>query len=385
VRGTARFVLGLAILVVVLAGAAFFLVLKPSAPGTSATATPQQAFVTVHCVGGSEKAGLLADQQVQSILRDRYQLAVQFDPMGSFDQALLSAAELRQRHIDCLWPSSVSAQLVFEAKHNLADFPAYQATNILYSPEVVYAGPEGTSALMRKGIVVKRQNAYYILNMKRLLLQYVLKRKQWQQLGTQTLQGPIKIGSTNPAESNSGYTLYLLELIVIGSPNPYTPPSPAQASGALPSVRALYDAQGYQASTSAPGFADWLLQGGELSSSHLYAGYESQVLEELRTNPGQASQISSIVRLLYPQPTLYNTHPVLALDAAGRRFSAAMEDADIQATAWRKYGFRATRLGVTNVKDFPQAGLAAAAPVTSLPAASVILKLQACLKSNVCR
>jgi hypothetical protein len=378
-------VVGLALLVAVLAGAAAFFVLRPSAPGASVTPTPQQAFVTVHCVGGSEKSSLLADSQVQSILRTRYRLAVQFDPMGSFDQALMRTADLKQKGIDCLWPSSVSAQLVFEAKHNLADFSDYQATNILYSPEVVYAGPEGTAALMKKGIVVKRQNAYYILNMKRLLLQYVLKKKQWQQLGTQTLQGPIKIGSTNPAESNSGYMLYLLELIMIGSPNPYQPPSPAQASRVLPVVRALYDAQGYQAATSAPGFMDWLLQGGELSSSHLYAGYESQILEELQSNPGQASQIRSIVRLLYPQPTVYNTHPVLALDAAGRRFGAAMQDADIQSTAWHRYGFRAVRLGVTNVKDFPQAGLAGAVPVTGLPDASVILKLQTCLKNNVCR
>jgi hypothetical protein len=385
VRRTVRFVVGLLLLIAVLAGAAYFFILKPTPPGGSATSTPQQAFVTLHCIGGSEKSGLLADSQVQSILRTRYQLAVQFDPMGSFDQALLPTSELKQKGIDCLWPSSVSAELVFEAKHNTADFPAYQATNILYSPEVVYAGPEGTAALMKKGIVAKRQNAYYSLNLKRLLLQYVLKRKQWQQLGTQTLQGPVKIGSTNPAESNSGYTLYLLELIVIGSPNPYQPPNAAQAARALPLVRAIYDAQGYQASTSAPGFMDWLLQGGEVSSSHLYAGYESQVLEELQNNPGQASQISSIVRLLYPQPTVYNTHPILALDSAARRFSTAMQDADIQSIAWHKYGFRATRLGVTNVKDFPQVGLAAAVPVTGLPDARVILKLQACLKNNVCR
>jgi hypothetical protein len=384
VRGTVRFVVGLALVVLVLAGAAYFFVLKPSPPGASATPTPPAAFATVHCVGGSEKASLLADPQVQKILRTRYRLAVQFDPMGSFDQALMPTPQLKVKGIDCLWPSSVSAQLVFEAKHNVADFPAYQATNILYSPEVVYAGPEGTAALQKKHIVVKRQNAYYILNMKRLLLEYILKGKQWQQLGTQTLQGPIKIGSTNPAESNSGYMLYLLELGMIGSPNPYQPPSPAQAARALPVVRAVYDAQGYQASTSAPGFADWLLQGGELSSSHLYAGYESQLLEELESNPSQASQIHSIVRLLYPQPTVYNTHPILALDAAGRRFSTAMQDADIQSIAWHTYGFRATRLGVTNVKDFPHAGLAAAVPVTGLPDASVILSLQECLKNNVC-
>ena len=123
--------IGLVLLVAVLVGAAVFFVLKPNPPGASATPTPQQAFITLHCVGGSEKSGLLADSQVQSILRTRYQLAVQFDPMGSFDQALMPTSELKQKGIDCLWPSSVSAQLVFEAKHQTTDFPDYQATNIL--------------------------------------------------------------------------------------------------------------------------------------------------------------------------------------------------------------------------------------------------------------
>jgi hypothetical protein len=238
---------------------------------------------------------------------------------------------------------------------------------------------------MRKGIVVRRNHAYYILKLKPLLLQFILTGRQWQQLGTQTLQGPIKIGSTNPAESNSGFTLYLLELNMIASSNPYQPPTAAQATRALPTVRALYDAQGYQATTSAPGFMDWILQGGELSSSHLYAGYESQILEEIRSNPSQATQITSLVRLLYPQPTVYNAHPILALDDAGKRFSVAMQDADIQGIAWHKYGFRATRLGITDIKDFGQVGLASAVPVTGLPTANVILKLEKCLKANVCK
>src|SRR5262249_4125453 len=100
---------------------------------------------TLNCIGGSEKTSLMADADVTKILHDRYHLAVNFTPLGSYDQVQLTAAELKARSIDCLWPSSASAQLVFEKTHPTGtDFPAYRAETVLQSPEVLYAGPQGT-------------------------------------------------------------------------------------------------------------------------------------------------------------------------------------------------------------------------------------------------
>src|SRR5262249_25822929 len=149
------------------------------------------------------------------------------------------------------------------------DFGAYRAETVLQSPEVLYAGPEGTKALVADG-VVRDSTGHYVVDMRRLLLDDVLQHRSWADLGARTIAGPINISSTDPAKSTSGFTLSQLELAIIATDTPYQAPTVAQAKLALPRVRALYNAQGLQAKSSDFGFDQWLLQGGELHSP-LYA------------------------------------------------------------------------------------------------------------------
>src|SRR5262249_49460782 len=151
--------------------------------------------------------------------------------------------------------------------------PEYRAENVLQSPEVVYAGERGTDALVKKGIVAQRDNRYYIVNMKTLLLDYVLKHETWESIGAADLRGPITVASTEAAKSNSGFVLAQLELNIIATSDVYSAPNADQAHKVLPQMRALYDAQGLQARTSDVGFREWLTQGGEFKSP-LYASYE---------------------------------------------------------------------------------------------------------------
>jgi hypothetical protein len=351
----------------------FTTVLRPKQ--TTATSTPVVQS-TVNCVGGSEKTDLMQDKDIQAILHNKYGLTVNFSPMGSLAQATLSTAEIKQKGLDCLWPSSIAAQTVFEAQHKSSEFEAYQAETVLTSPEVVYAGPNGTEALMKLGIVSKQGNNYYIVKMKELLLNYVLKGKHWEDIGTNQLQGPIQIGSTNPAESNSGFILYLLKLTIVATNDPYKSPNLTEAKQALPTIRALYDAQGLQAQSSSFGFDQWLNEGGEFRSP-LYAGYESQIIQKSIQYP----QLKG-VNVLYPEPTVYSDHPILALDKKAQNLIAAMKDQQIQQIAWKKYGFRSVQLGITNVGDFPKLGLSTTVHAINVPGADVILLLNSCLKDR---
>ena len=145
-----------------------------------------------------------------------------------------------------------------------------------------------------------------------------------------------------PAKSNSGFTLSQLELIIAATKSPYDSPTVAEAKRALPTVRRLYDAQGLQAKSSDFGFDQWLLQGGELHQP-LYAGYESQIIGktvEYGSDDSALKQLQSSVRILYPEPTIYADHPILALDAPARQLIEAMKDPEIQKIAWERYGFR---------------------------------------------
>jgi len=378
-RGVRLAIGGTLVAVVLIVIVLFTTVFRPQPPKAVAVPTTITQN-TLNCSVSSEKSDLMRDNDVKQILLQKYGITLNFTIQGSLDQAVLTTDQIKQRELDCLWPASMAAQNVFEAKHPNA-FSQYRAETILNSPEVIYAGPEGTSALQKVGVVQQREGKYFIVNMKALLLDYVLKEKTWEKdLGTAHIRGPITIASTNPAQSNSGFTLSLLELIIVSTNDPYKAPNVQQAKTALPTVRSLYDAQGLQATSSAFGFDQWLLQGGEFRYP-LYAGYESQILEASLHN----KDILKDIRILYPDPTVYSEHPILALNAKAARLIDAMKDNDIQKIAWTKYGFRATQLGITNVSNFPGVPIADRIQTTNVPNAEVIQLLQNCLRDNVCK
>jgi hypothetical protein len=368
---------------------AIVLVVSGSKSKSSSQTTSTQAgsAVTLNCLGGSEKQALMADPQVQSILRDKYGVAVDYQPMGSYAQVQLPTSQLKSQGIDCLWPSSASAQRVFEIQHQTADFPGYRSDTVLQSPEVIYSGPESTAALVREKIVEQRANRYYIVDMKRLLLDLVLKHRTWRSLGAATLSRPVTVFSTDPAKSNSGFTLSQLELIIVSTNDPYSEPTLDQAKAHLAIVRGLYDTQGLQATSSDAGFQQWLLQGAE-QYAPLYAGYENQIIQQVVQSKGDqnvAKQLSSEVRILYPEPTVYADHPILALDAKAVRLINALRDPEVQKLAWQKYGFRSgVQFGINNVGDFPQLPLASSLRTTTPPSAEVTLALLACIQSDKC-
>lgn len=371
-----RFLIGLVLVLGVCIGVAYGVTKLRSGASSSPAAEP----VTVTCIGGSEKTELMADADVKRILHDKHGITVVFNPLGSYDQVQLATDDLKRRKVDCLWPSSASAQSVFESQHAGA-FDGYRAETVLQSPEVLYAGPQGTDALMSKGIVEKRSDRYYIVNMKSLLLDYVIPRKKWEDLGTKGFGGPIGIQSTDPARSNSGFTLTQLQLNIIATQDVFQAPNVEQAKLALPKIRALYDAQGLQAASSEFGFRQWLTQGAELHAP-LYAGYESQIIQLVNQN-GPAPLKD--VRVLYPDPTIYSDHPILALDANASRFLDAMKDPEIQTIAWKKYGFRSSVvLGLSDVADFPDLPLSGQIRTTQPPNAAVTLLLLDCVKNGKC-
>ncbi|WP_280398611.1 hypothetical protein [Nocardia carnea] len=336
------------------------------------------------CLGGSEKSALMDDPEVRAVLRDEYGLEVRFDKRGSYDLVQLPTDQLRAQRIDCLWPSSASARSIFEEEHDLTDFPDYRAEAVLETPEVIYAGAAATDALVRAGIVALRDNAYYVVDFKRLLLEYVLPERRWEDLGTTNPAGPVRITSTDPQSSNSGFTLLQLELTVVASGDVFQPPTVAEARAGLPTVRGLYDAQGLQSDSSDGGFREWLVQG----ATSLYAGYENQVLQQLvayRDDAASTGELLAKTRLLYPDPTIFNSNPLLTLTASAHPLITALRDPAIQDIAWKRYGFRsATQLGAADTADFAQIPLAAHPRAIAPPRADVTRLLLACVRDGQC-
>lgn len=377
-RLSKRFLIGGLVVLVVLVTIAVIAMTNPGGTPDPALPAGDQA-ITLNCIGGDEKAALMADEQVKRILRDRYGVAVNYQTMGSYDQVQLTADVLKQRATACLWPASASAQAVFEAQHKDA-FGSYHAETVLQSPEVIYAGPQSAEALVKAGIATHRDGSHFVVDMKSLV-DHVLRGQTWESLQAGNLAGPIAVSSTDPTKSNSGFVLYQLLLNIASTSNVYQAPSLQQARTALPALRQVYDAQGLLSRGSGAGFRQWRLQGGE-SHAPLYAGYENQLIEAwLASTPTDRRDLLDRVRVLYPEPTLYSDHPILALTADGSRLFEAMKDPEIQKIAWANYGFRSgVDPSFNNVADFPELQLAPQFRTTAPPNAEVTLLLLTCLR-----
>jgi len=289
----------------------------------------------ITCYGGSEKEELINDPDVKRILADSYGVEVNFIPKGSYKQVQIPPDELRASKVDCLWPSSASAQAVFEGSGNSKAFGNdYEAASVLESPEVLYANKEAADGLQRAGIVALRDGNYFIVDFRRLLEEYLLPGKSWSDLGVTLPAGPVLINSSDPATSNSGMTLAQLELATIASGNPYQPASVAQTGASLAKVKALIDAQGLMRTGSDSAFEQWVIQ----QTGGLLAGYESQLLQWVTTRNNGVFPAGIVT--LYPEPTIFNDHPILSLTEAGKKLIPAMEDDAVQDIAWSRYGFR---------------------------------------------
>lgn len=336
----------------------------------------------INCVGGSEKKEILDDPKIKEILNDRYHLRVNYETLETFKMVQLSKEELAADNVSCIWSSSTTAQQVFEGTHTLSDFKGYRAEVVIQSPEVIYSGPNTVKELESKKIVKQAPDGHLVINMKRLLQDVVLKGKD--------LNGrPSEITSTDPVKSYSGFVLYQMLLPILAVNSSYKSPSLAQAQKVFPEVRRIYDEQGLQPGNSTAGFQSWLNQGAEQKAS-LYAGYENNAIKLLIQGGGDASAgpaFKAKIRTLYPEPTIYADHPILALNSEGKRFIEAMKDPEIQTIIWQKYGLRsATRFGVNDAKQFKSLAIATDIKATTPPSYRVSLALRECLKDEAqCR
>jgi hypothetical protein len=333
----------------------------------------------ITCYGGSEKEDLVNDSEVKKILADKYRLEVNFIAKGSYKQVQIPPDELKADKIDCLWPSSASAQAIFEGSGNSKAFGnAYQAASVLQSPEVLYANQDAADGLVRAGIVAKRDGAYFIVDFKRLLEDYLMPGKSWADLGVGLPAGPVLINSSDPATSNSGMTLAQLELATIASGNPYQPATAAQAGAALGKVKSIVEAQGLMRTGSDSAFEQWIIQ----QTGGLLAGYENQLLNWVTVRNGGAFPNGIVI--LYPEPTIFNDHPILSLTDAGRSLIPALEDDAVQSIAWTRYGFRSGTRVLEQV--FPGVTVPPTHTIkkTQAPGYTVTKLLLDCFVSNQC-
>jgi hypothetical protein len=145
---------------------------------------------------------------------------------------------------------------------------------------------------------------------------------------------PVPLSDVREQLRALGITVAQLELATVASGNPYQPATVAQASAALGRVKALVEAQGLMRTGSDSAFEQWVIQ----QTGGLLAGCEIQLLQWITTRNGGV--VPEGIATLYPEPTIFNDHPILALTQDGKKLIQAVEDDAVQDIAWKKYGFR---------------------------------------------
>ena len=291
-----------------------------------------QEEVTISLFAGGEKIAFLQNPQVIEILKDRYGVTLDATKAGSMQ--MVAAVNPGK---DCLWPSNQVAAEFFQ--HRGGTWNAKE--NIFSSPLVFYAWDKAADGLTKAGMVSKKDTSYYInLN---LLVTDISSGKKWSDIGLTDLYGKIRISSTDPSVSSSGtmFTGLLATMFNHGET-----PTESTVSNVLPQVADYFKQMGTMEQSSSDLFTNFLKQG--IGARPIIASYENQLVEFSLTNPEYQQVLRERIRTIYPVPTTWSEHPLIALNSKGKRLIQALKDTEIQKIAWEQHGFRSGLMGVQN-------------------------------------
>jgi hypothetical protein len=232
-----------------------------------------------------------------------------------------------------LWPSS--DVMVEIAKQSGVKILKSQV--IVNSPIVIYSWQPVAEGLIKAGIVAKQQDSYYIVDTKRLLDAHV-KAVSWASVEVGELYGKVRIVSTDPNRSNSGFMFAGLAADIL-SEDVATVDTIRRDREPL---KTIFQRMGFMAYSSGKLFEDYLV--GGMGAYPLVVGYESQLLEWSITDPERWLRIRDGAGphpvMLYPQPTVFSAHPLIAIAAESLPLIDAMQSEAFQTIAWTEHGFR---------------------------------------------
>lgn len=114
----------------------------------------------------------------------------------------------------------------------------------------------------------------------------------------------------------------------------------------LPEVVRFFRKLGYLEHSSGDLFDQYLRTG--VGAKPIIVGYENQIVEFSLEHADLWPQVKDEMRILYPVPTVWSSHPIMSLSPKGDALIEALMDPELQKLAWEKHGFRTGLMGVEN-------------------------------------
>ena len=294
--------------------------------------------IKVYGAVGGGKENLLADEEFNNILKDKYGITVINDSWSNGKLVKNSVLRTDGSHYVFIFFSDQRFYDYYKTSANKANGEADRETVLngsltLNTPIVIYSWDTVVDALMNENIVTEKDGVYYITDMDKLL-NYILEGKTWKDIGLDSLYGSINIASTDPVSSSPGATYYGL-LLSIMCGGEVTENNIEQN---LPKLKEFYEKSGYMNNTPADLFDMYLKTG--VGAKPMIVDYEKSIIDFANSNPDGYAQVKDKMRILYPVPTIWNSHCIATLTENGNKYYEAFNDKDIQQLAWSKYGFR---------------------------------------------
>ncbi len=319
-------------------------------------------LTTVYVATGGGKEDFLNDEEVQKILKEKYKLNVVFDTWSNGktiteplirekvslgNQDIINRIENGEKlsinttgvsKYDALFTSDQRFYDYYKLYPNKEKNEADRYTVLtggltLNTPIVIYSWKEVVDALIKEEIVTKTDNVYYITNMNKLI-DYILNNKKWSDIGLTDLYGNINIASTDPVSSSPGATYYGLLLSILSGGQI----ADDTIEDNLAKLKQFYQKSGYMNNTPADLFERYLKTG--MGGEPMIVDYEKSIIDFANSNPTGFNQVKKDIVVLYPKPTIWNSHCLTIFTENGKKLFKAFDDEKISQIAWEKYGFR---------------------------------------------
>ena len=326
-------------------------------------------LTTIYVATGGGKEDFLADKKVNKILKSKYKLNVIYDTwsngktvlwplireqVGLGNQGIIEKISAGEElsinsngvsKYDALFTSDQRFYDYYKLQPNkeLKEADRYTVLDgglTLNTPIVIYSWKGVVEVLMKENIVTENDGVYYISDMNKLI-NYILEGKKWTDIGLTNLYGTINIASTDPVSSSPGATYYGLLLSILSNGQV----TEENINENLPKLKQFYIKSGYMNNTPADLFERYLKTG--MGGEPMIVDYEKSMIDFANSSPEAFEQVKDEIRVLYPTPTIWNSHCFAVFTDKGSKLYKALEDKEISQIAWEKYGFRTGVTGGT--------------------------------------
>ena len=294
----------------------------------------------IYAAVGGGKEDLLADEEINNIFLNKYNFTMVGDSWSNGKTVKERVVRADGSNYDLIFFSDQRFYDYYKTSPRPGEAERDYVLDgglTLNTPIVIYSWDVVVDALIKENIVTVKDGVHYITDMNKLI-NYILEEKKWADIGLNNIYGNINIDSTDPVTSSPGATYYGLLLSIMSN----GVVDEANINNVLPKLKEFYIKSGYMNNTPADLFEMFLKTG--VGAKPMIVDYEKSIIDFSNSNPDGWNQVKDKIRILYPTPTIWNSHCIAALTDNGKRVLNAFDDKKVSQISWEKYGFR---VGIT--------------------------------------